>query len=99
MKLSRATIALSLASSAVAFPGHRRGYSGCLTQDTANTLVAEYAAIQAHASTSLGDTNATAAAIIATGYTEKSESLNSLIGLPVRPPIAKVLNQTRNRAC
>ena len=76
--------AATLATLASALPSPQSSYSGaCLTQSDADKLVAEYAAVQAHASSDLGGPWKTARAIIAPGFQETSDSLNELIGIPV----------------
>lgn len=83
MKLSFAALALSFASSAVAWPALKRHYYGCLSQDDANTIVSEYAALQNHQGTAIGGPKRTAKQLLASDFSETSDSLNELIGLPV----------------
>lgn len=89
MKFSITAAALALAGSVAAEPIHSyhrggyHGYSGCLSQDKANQIVAEYAAIQAQVPSDLGSAKRTAQRLLAPGFTETSDSLNELIGIPV----------------
>lgn len=77
--------AASLISFAVAAPHHGGGghYSGCVSQDYAEKLVAEYAAVISGQSSDLGGPVKTARAIAYSDYEEQSDSANILGGLPV----------------
>ena len=87
MKLSLFAIA-SLGSVAFALPTSPAGYHGghgrCLSQDAAETLVAEYRAVIGQVDSDLGDPVTTAQQIIARNYQESSDSANSQLGIPVR---------------
>lgn len=78
MKLSFTSIATLLALSVSFVDG------ACLSKAKANAIVSRYAAIQNHAASDLGGPKKTARQLIAPGYQETSDSLNELIGLPVR---------------
>ena len=98
MKLSITALSLSLASTAVsiALPGGGGGEyhgGGCLSQGTADTIVAEYAAIQAQVSSNLGSAKQTARQLLASDFQETSDSLNELIGLPVRPTLSVIISK------
>jgi hypothetical protein len=82
MKFTSITVAMGLASSALASPVNRRGY-GCLSHSFAETIVSEYASILSHTNSDLGTPNATAQAILSDNYEEISDSILSLEGLPL----------------
>jgi hypothetical protein len=67
---------------AIASPVHEQ----CRHPSDAETIVARYIAILSHGSSDLGDANATAQALLDDRYTEISDSVLSLKGLPVSPP-------------
>ena len=85
-----ATIVASLALTATAVIASpveslKRSYGGyeCLCQNDAEKIVTEYIAILAHNSSDLGDANATAQALLDPNYSEISDSVLLLEGLPV----------------
>lgn len=84
MKLLTYLTSLVAVASAVAVPARRGAeWQNCLAQSEAQKLVDEYIAILSHTSSSIGDANATAQAILDNGYQEISDSILSLEGQPV----------------
>lgn len=82
MKFSLITSALTLASAVVAAPA-RRDWTNfkCLSQSAADTIVTKFISVLAH--TNVATANATAQALFSDTYTEVSDSILSLEGLPV----------------
>ena len=83
MKFSIAAAVLSLTTATFALPQATYDGDSCLSQADAETIVARYQAVQAHAASDIGGPRKTARKILAKDFQESSDSLNSLIGLPV----------------
>lgn len=86
MKFNLLACGLALASTVVAGPLQARGYPGCLSKDTATTLVNRYIGVLSHNGSDLGNANTTAQAILDDNYEEVSDSILSLEGQPVSTP-------------
>ncbi|KIW19501.1 hypothetical protein PV08_00073 [Exophiala spinifera] len=88
MKFLGVVTSLALASTAVAAPGWTpwqqggkpQGPSSCLTQNDANDIVNKFISVLDHPD--VDASNATAQALIADGFFEKSDSINLLAGFP-----------------
>ncbi|KAK3724840.1 hypothetical protein LTR37_000888 [Vermiconidia calcicola] len=83
MKFSIAAAVLSLTTATFALPQATYDGDSCLSQADAETIVARYQAVQAHAASDIGGPRKTARKILAKDFQESSDSLNSLIGLPL----------------
>ena len=55
----------------------------CVTQDQANTLITRFIGFLDHKGSDLGNATQTAEAILHVGYTEVSDSVDTLAGFPV----------------
>ena len=91
--LSLCVAPLVLASTAAALPGNWHDWmnnnhcnnddnNSGLTQDEANDIIAKFTEILEH--TDVDASNVTAQALLADGFFEKSDSINTLAGFPVR---------------
>ena len=84
MKFASIVAAVGLASAALASPlEERNNCKKCVSQAYATSIVNDYVAVLSHVSTSLGTPNETAQAILDDNYTETSDSILSLEGLPL----------------
>ena len=81
MKFLSILAPLALVSAAVALPAWNDWNGNCVTQAEADDIVNKFASILAHSNVNAA--NATAQALIADGFFEKSDSINLLAGFPV----------------
>jgi len=84
MKLLSILAPLALVAGVTAFATPKRSsdWEGCLSQSDAETIVNEYMSILSH-TPDVATANATAQALLATNYTETSDSILSLEGQPL----------------
>jgi hypothetical protein len=83
MKFASILAAVGLASTALASPLEERNCKRCVSQSFADSIVGDYVAVLSQMNTSYGTPNQTAQAILDDNYTETSDSILSLEGLPL----------------
>ena len=83
MKFTSVVTVIGLTASVMASPLLDERRWNCISQYTADTLVSEYIGVLSHQDTDLGTPNQTAQAILDDNYSETSDSILSLEGLPL----------------
>lgn len=85
MKFTLITSVLALVSAVVASPTwfdwNKWSNQKCISQDYADSIISKFISVLAH--TNVATANATAQALFSDSYTEVSDSILSLEGLPV----------------